>query len=97
MVQLIKKSTQKKTAKQSKKLYVDNLAIGRIDSSKIKKSKRYTTGVTGVWFNKQRNNYVAEIKLNGMKSYLGNFKTLEDAKNARLEAERKILGTSEKR
>lgn len=73
------------------KLYVDNLAVGRIDSSKIKRSKRNTTGVTGVWFSKQKNRYIAEIKLNGLKSYLGSFKTLEEAKAARLEDERKIL------
>ncbi|CAJ2235831.1 hypothetical protein FD33_GL000001 [Companilactobacillus paralimentarius DSM 13238 = JCM 10415] len=73
------------------KLYVDNLAVGRIDSSKVKKSKRNTTGVTGVWFSKQKNKYIAEIKLDGVKSYLGSFKTLEEAKAARLETERKIL------
>lgn len=73
------------------KLYVDNLAVGRIDSSKIKRSKRNKTGVSGVYFSKQKNKYVAEIKLNGVKSYLGSFKTIEEAKIARLEAERKIL------
>ncbi|MDR4934403.1 hypothetical protein RF371_11435 [Companilactobacillus paralimentarius] len=83
--------TEKGRKAIKEKLYVDNLAVGRIDSSKIKKSKRNTTGVTGVWFSKQKNRYIAEIKLNGLKSYLGSFKTLEGAKAARLEAERKIL------
>lgn len=73
------------------KLYVDDVAVGRIDSTKIKRSKRNTTGVTGVWFSKQKNKYIAEIKLDGVKSYLGSFRTLEEAKTARLEAERKIL------
>ena len=83
--------TEKGRKAIKEKLYVDNLAVGRIDSSKIKKSKRNTTGITGVWFSKQKNRYIAEIKLNGLKSYLGSFKTLEEAKTARLEAERKIL------
>lgn len=83
--------TEKGRKAIKEKLYVDNLAVGRIDSSKIKKSKRNTTGVTGVWFSKQKNRYIAEIKLNGLKSYLGSFKTLEEAKAARLKAERKIL------
>lgn len=73
------------------KLYVGNLAVGRIDSSKIKRSKRNKTGVTGVFFSKQRNKYVAEISLNGVKYHLGAFKTIEEAKVVRLEAERKIL------
>ena len=73
------------------KFYIDDVAVGRIDSTKIKRSKRNTTGVTGVWFSKQRNKYIAEIKLDGVKSYLGSFRTLEEAKTARLEAERKIL------
>lgn len=83
--------TEKGRKAIKEKLYVDNLAVGRIDSSKIKKSKRNTTGVTGVWFSKQKNKYIAEIKLDGVKSYLGSFKTIEEAKIARLEAERKIL------
>lgn len=80
-----------KAAKE--KLYVDNLAVGRIDSSKIKRSKRNTTGVTGVSpvtrYGKTR--YSAEIQLNNVKMRLGTFDTIEEAKDARLEAEKKIL------
>lgn len=83
--------TEKGRKAIKEKLYIDNLAVGRIDSSKIKKSKRNSTGVTGVWFSKQKNKYIAEIKLDGVKSYLGSFKTIEEAKIARLQAERKIL------
>lgn len=83
--------TEKGRKAIKEKLYVDNLAVGRIDSSKIKKSKRNATGVTGVWFSKQKSKYIAEIKLDGVKSYLGSFKTIEEAKIARQDAERKIL------
>lgn len=81
------------------KFYVDNLAVGRIDSSKIKRSKRNTTGVTGVSpvtrYGKTR--YSAEIQLNHVKMRLGTFDTIEEAKNARLEAEKKILDAHPKR
>ncbi|MFH5810361.1 hypothetical protein [Companilactobacillus sp. FL22-1] len=56
------------------KFYIDDVAVGRIDSTKIKQSKRNITGVTGVWFRKQRKKYNAEIKINHVKTFLGSFK-----------------------
>lgn len=48
-----------------------------------------TSGVTGVWFNKGRNKWVAEIKVSYKKISLGYFKSIQDAIKARKKAEKK--------
>ena len=55
-------------------------------------SKRNTSGVVGVWFNKDANKWVAEIRLNYKKISLGYFINKEDAIKARKEAEEKYFG-----
>ena len=45
-----------------------------------------TTGLRGVWFDKRRNNFVAELSANRRKYRLGAFKTAEDAQQAYLSA-----------
>ena len=45
------------------------------------------TGIKGVTFRKERNNYFARIRLNGKNHYLGTFDSLEDATEARIRAE----------
>ena len=47
------------------------------------------TGVNGVYFRKDRNKYVARIKVNYKDINLGHFDTLEEAKKVRKEAELK--------
>lgn len=42
-----------------------------------------STGVTGVCFDKSKNNYMAYINENGKRKYLGRFKTLDEAAHAR--------------
>ena len=51
-----------------------------------------TSGITGVVWVKNRNNWKAEIKLNGETIYLGSFDKFEDAVKARKEAEEKYFG-----
>ena len=41
-----------------------------------------TSGLKGVWFHKERKKWVAEIRKNGQKYYLGLFVTKDDAKKA---------------
>jgi len=48
--------------------------------------KNNTSGFNGVWWHKQRSKWVAEIKINRKKNYLGIFKDKQDAINARQEA-----------
>jgi hypothetical protein len=51
-----------------------------------------TSGVVGVSFDKSRGKWVANIKVNNQHVRLGRFETLEAAKAARLEAERRLWG-----
>ena len=53
---------------------------------------RNTSGVTGVVWVKSRNNWKAEIKLNGETIYLGSFDKFDDAEKTRKEAEEKYFG-----
>lgn len=50
-----------------------------------------TSGHTGVYWNGQRKKWSAEIRIEGKKRYLGSFENVEDAINARQEAEERIL------
>lgn len=59
--------------------------VSRMLSSK--KSKNNTSGITGVSYNKITSNYKAYIGFKGKLYHLGTFDTLEDAANARKEAE----------
>ena len=52
-------------------------------------SSKSTTGVTGVYFSKSRNKFIAQIKVNREVIYLGIFETLEGAAEARRQADRK--------
>jgi len=45
----------------------------------MKKPNTNTTGVKGVWFDKERNKWYAEFKTEGKKNYVGRFDTLEEA------------------
>jgi hypothetical protein len=46
------------------------------------------SGVPGVYWNKKDKRWQASIKVNDKRGYIGQFKTLEEAKEARLKAER---------
>ena len=49
-----------------------------------------TTGVMGVYYHKAGRKYVAQIKVDGVNIYLGLFSTLEEAAEARKEADIKF-------
>ncbi|AUR99409.1 hypothetical protein NVP1265O_30 [Vibrio phage 1.265.O._10N.286.52.F6] len=55
-----------------------------------KRRSTNTSGVTGVWFSKQKGKYVAEILVNGVKHHIGTFESVTAAAKARKEAERKF-------
>lgn len=50
------------------------------------------SGVLGVWYNKPSKKWIAQITVNGKKTHLGVFETLEEARKARIEAEKKYFG-----
>ena len=68
---------------------IDNLRL--VSKSENRKnqsiSSKSTTGVTGVYYNRARRKFVAQIKINGDVKYLGIFDSLEEAKSKRKEAE----------
>jgi hypothetical protein len=49
------------------------------------------SGITGVWRDKSRNKWVAEIKVNYKKISLGRFDNIKDASKARKQAEKKYF------
>lgn len=67
----------------------DNLRIvdHHTNAMNTKVNKNNTSNYNGVWFDKARNKWAAEIKINYTKKFLGRFDNIEDAVNARLSAE----------
>lgn len=55
-------------------------------------SKANVTGKTGVSYYASQGIYAAEIKKNGVKEHLGYFRNLQDAIDARIEAELRLFG-----
>lgn len=53
----------------------------------MKKTKANSSGTTGVSWNAQKNGWDAYIGVNGRKKYLGRFKTIQEAQEARSDAE----------
>lgn len=70
-----------------------NLRITTQQKNLLNKEKlsSNTTGITGVWWDKSRSKWAAEIKLNNIKCYLGRFTNKEDAAFARVYAEIKLF------
>lgn len=81
------------------KWYVDGLAVGTIDSSRKKVAKNSKTGITGVSIVQRKTGikYLAQIYIDHVRTRLGYFDTIEEAKDARLEAEKKILDAHPKK
>lgn len=67
---------------------------GRIFKNRLKSDKpqsNNTSGIKGVWFDKSRGLWAAEIKIRGKRYRLGRFAKLEDAAAARKQAEEKYF------
>jgi hypothetical protein len=71
-----------------------NLRIVNRSQNMMNKSKRSdnTSGVTGIRFNKDINKWTATINENKKYHYLGSFDNIEDAIQARINAEKKYFG-----
>ena len=54
--------------------------------------KNSISGVTGVTWYKKNSKWIAQIYVNEKRIYLGSFTNIEDAIQARLEAEKKYFG-----
>lgn len=73
-----------------RELYIDGTAPCKLDGSKIRTTN--TSGVTGVYYDKSRGKWSAEIMFKGKKYYLGRYEDKADAIKARKTAEREIFG-----
>ncbi|MDO7805314.1 hypothetical protein Q7Q91_10030 [Lactiplantibacillus pentosus] len=75
------------------KLFFDGIAVGLIDSTRKKVAKNSKTGITGVSVVQRKNGekYLAQIYVNHVRTRLGYFDTKEEAREARLDAERRLL------
>lgn len=65
--------------------FVDGTCVERIRSKKL--SRTNTSGVRGVYYNKRRNKWTAQIMFKGKTYYLGSYATLEEAAKARRRGE----------
>lgn len=65
---------------------VNNLryATKRENSRNAKLSKANTSGVKGITFDKKSKKWLAQIMINGRNIYIGRFRNIEDAKQARV-------------
>lgn len=73
-----------------KELYVENTSPCKLDSSKIRSTN--TSGVTGIWFDKNKNKWCAEITFKKKKYYLGRYGRKADAIAVRKKAEQALFG-----
>lgn len=82
-----KEVTSKNLKKAREKSYIDGTSINAI-TNKVRSDN--TSGVKGIYWNKRQKNWVVRIGFKGKRYYIGAFKDLEDAKEARKEAEEKL-------
>lgn len=70
-----------------------NLRICKQQQNAINRaiSSQNTSGIMGVWFDKSRNKWCAEIKFDYIKCYLGRYNDIEDAVFVRYYAELKLF------
>ena len=85
---------QKEAAKKSlieirRKIQVDSTNLALIASNKLRSNN--TSGVQGVYYNKQRKRWHSYIRCQGKNHFLGTYENFEDAVKARKEAEEKYF------
>jgi hypothetical protein len=74
--------------------HINNLRWATISENNMNmsKQKNNTSGVTGVMWNKSAKKWRAQITIDKIKNHLGYFKTIEEAKEARIKAVNKMFG-----
>ncbi|WP_112312263.1 HNH endonuclease signature motif containing protein [Pseudogemmobacter bohemicus] len=72
---------------------IDNIRIAtRSQNSMNQKERSNGSGVRGVYKPRNKKFWIAQIEINGVHHYLGSHASLEQAANARAEAEKKLFG-----
>ncbi len=73
-----------------KELYVDGTVPCKLDGNRIRSTN--TSGTTGVWFDRNRGKWCAEITFKKKKYFLGRYNKKEDAIVVRKNSENEIFG-----
>ena len=73
---------------------IANLRLATSSNQRMNARRRSdnTSGTKGVWFDKRRGQWIAEIRANGKKHHVGQFATLLEAKGARIGAAVRLHG-----
>ena len=73
---------------------ISNLRLATMSQNQCNKKVQTNnkSGVTGVYFINDTNKWTASIQLSGKKVVLGCYQTKEEARQARIEAEKKYFG-----
>lgn len=90
----VQQETRSKNGKKAGEYIKENFCVGgtNIKNLTTKKSRRNTSGVKGVSWDKEREKWSAQIGFKGKNYHLGRFEKKEDAIKARKKAEEKIFG-----
>lgn len=84
-----KEEAKKGLIEKRKKNQVDSTNLGLIASDKVRKNN--TSGVPGVYFDKQKKRWRSYIRCQGKNYFLGLYDKFEDAVKARKEAEERLF------
>lgn len=73
---------------------ITNLRIATSSNQRMNSRRRSdnTSGVKGVWYDKRRAKWIAEVWVDGKKHHIGQFATLLEAKGARIAAAHRLHG-----
>lgn len=84
----LKEIQKKEVETRKEKYYVEGVDTSALTAKKRKDNK---SGIRGVSWDKSRNRWKADICVGNERKYVGRFKTLEDAKEARELAEKEYF------
>ena len=73
---------------------IANLRIATSSGQRMNSRRRSdnTSGTKGVWYDKRRSKWIAEVMVDGKKHHIGQFATLLEAKGARIAAAERLHG-----
>lgn len=93
-----KSKKNKNYMSQKQKKCIDSNCLGYIDKTEYtliknpqKLFKHNTSGIRGVFFDKRKQKYISHIKYQQKKYHLGTFDNIEDAREARIKAEKELF------
>ena len=74
-------------SKHNSEVCIDGSKYDQIKEDRKPNKNNTTTKIKGVWYDKRRKKYVAELRFQGQKVFMKRFNDIDDAVKARKEAE----------